>query len=730
MPRFYQALVLVFIFVTIFFGSVKSVEAVTIPYQITSGISAIPVVKGSVFFTKQITINFQGGKILLARNPDGTGATKVDDVIGMRVVRENGTLGLFTHRYASTTCSSLGTLGPSWINQFLPGINTVTVTLNDACGGYGGSEPIYLVNISAPDPTPLSTPTPTPTITPQPTVTPSPTPVPFLDLPWDYQSQGKTFTEAAMAMTAFFDHEYPLLSSSVAESTLDSAGTIIPFKGLPRFNGPYSRHDGYDYGKRSGAKINLPVLAAADGDATYVNSCAPCGNAIFIDHHNGYQTRYYHMQAEGLITNISNTPIHVIRGQQIGKIGATGNVSPSGDNGAHIHFMVVEDKNKDGNFSDNIPDGLTDPYGWQSKEEDPWPKFNFDYLGRNRSGNSSFYLWKNQIASTQGTLTPNGGTFETERVKIVFPSQATNEDIKMLLNSTPHTNDNNSLFSIGSTIEVEARNALNNLVTLFQKDFQIIFDFANFDLSSYKVDTMSIYSSQDGYNWQKEETQLDYQTKTATAQVNHLTRFALMAERADTLPPVTTAVMDGDRGIDNWFRSDVRLTLKSEDNEDGLGIYYTMYRILGGGEWEIYKGPLIFSLEGSHQIEFFSVDNDENTEAVQTIEFYIDKTSPTSAIKATPSMIWPPNNKIVNVHILANTLDDNLSKYDVSVVDEYDMVEPKVDLLDQTIQLLANRDGGDFDGREYIIKITAEDMAGNISESETRVLVPHDNDKK
>src|SRR5690606_28615597 len=34
---------------------------------------------------------------------------------------------------------------------------------------------------------------------------------PFLELPWDYESKNMSFTEAALAINAYFDHEYPLL---------------------------------------------------------------------------------------------------------------------------------------------------------------------------------------------------------------------------------------------------------------------------------------------------------------------------------------------------------------------------------------------------------------------------------------------------------------------------------------------------------------------------------------
>jgi len=101
--------------------------------------------------------------------------------------------------------------------------------------------------------------------------------------------------------------------------------------------------------------------------------------------------------------------VWITKGQKIGEVGATGHVIPGGEAGAHIHFMVVQDKNNDGSFDDNIPDGITDPFGWQSKEEDPWPNFSFSYLGQQRTGNKSFYLWTKKLSNLDTTLSSNGG---------------------------------------------------------------------------------------------------------------------------------------------------------------------------------------------------------------------------------------------------------------------------------------------------------------------------------
>lgn len=460
-------------------------------------------------------------------------------------------------------------------------------------------------------------------------ITPSP-PQPFLDLPWDYQGKGLTFTEAALAINSYFDHEYPLLSSSLNEPG-GKTNSIIFFRGgSQNFDLDYSSHDGYDYGDPAKVNIGDPVLAAADGIATYFN-CDACGNAILIDHGNGYQTRYYHIANEALIVNQPGQIISVTKGQQIGKVGATGNVIPPGDLGAHIHFMVVEDKNNDGNFDDNIPDGVTDPFGWQSTEADPWPNFNFFYSEENRTGNESFYLWTKAIANLSNQLTSNGGFFELERYKLEFPKDATNQNLTLEMQATPIAKPSNILESIGSTITITAKDASGNIVDTFQNFFTITIQFDGFDLSGYNVDTISIYSSEDGVNWIKEESTINFNEKTASAQIDHLSFFALMAERLDIVAPTTTAILTGTEGQSGWFRSDVQISLNAQDNSGGLGVDYTMYKV-DEGDWQQHTGMFNLTEEGSHKVDFYSADKDENIEEIKTVSFTIDKTVPEAQI--------------------------------------------------------------------------------------------------
>lgn len=603
-------------------------------YLITNGFfEPFPTrVNGFVYFYTYIGMIYKSGTVVLSSSPDGTGNITVGDMLDVNMTYPHQ--GQLQLKGYSNNCLSFQDIYPpqdithffkSYLNN---GIHSTLVRLQHWCLRPKTIGSLYLVNI-IPDPTPTPTPSPTPT------ATPIPTPVPFLELPWDYQSKGMTFIDAALSMSSHFDHEYPLLSGGTDEPS-DALATIISYQKNQRNNKlNYSSHDGYDYASNAKVKLGDSVLAVASGTARYVSSCSSCGNMILIDHGNGYQTRYLHLQKDGLITTNSAETVAVSARQPIGKVGFTGHVIPPGKDGAHIHISVFQDKNKNGSFDDNIPDGVTDPFGWNSTEPDPWEHYTFNYFGTQKTGNKSYYLWKHPIQETKGEISPEGGAFTTHKGTVMFPAGATDKLLDLNFGVTPVGDPGASLISVGAGYDVKAYDSIGNLVTNFLQPFHFVIDFLSYDLSNIKPETLSIYSSQDGTTWKKEQTTVDMAGKKATAEIDHLTQFALMGERLDTVAPITTASLNGLQGEENHFRSDVTVSLSAVDNEGGLGVEYTAIKVHTPDtdeDWNTYSEPLIFSSEGEYIIEYYSVDNDANSEEAKTLIFSIDKTIPEAEI--------------------------------------------------------------------------------------------------
>lgn len=486
---------------------------------------------------------------------------------------------------------------------------------------------------------PGPTPTPTPKPTAIPTPTPIPTPAPFLDLPWDYESKDMTFNDAALSITSYFDHQYPLLSAGLQEPG-QTDNSIVSFQGFPENAQPYSSHDGYDYANKARVHFGDSVLAAAAGWATYVNTCRACGNTIKIDHENGFQTRYFHMQYDGLVTTAPGQKVWVNDRQPIGKVGATGNVVPKNNSGAHIHFEVVHDKDKDGNFENNVPDGFVDPFGWEpyvqenKKNPDPWEHYAFTYFGKDRTGSKSNYLWKKKLLYIAETVTSSGGEYKTEDFSLRVDPGTFSGPTNLQMNHAPSQKASDSIWSIGPVMNITAQNLLGDAITILTKPVHLIwYPFRDADLARFKSGSFYLYSSKDGEEWTK-ETQVDpFMPGDITAAASHFTYFAIMGERKDIQAPKTSALLAGSRGKDNWYRSDVIISLNSEDKAeiDPAGVEYILYK-LDDNDWQTYTGPITISSIGSHTVSFYSGDKDGNVEDIQTQTFSIDKTAPEALI--------------------------------------------------------------------------------------------------
>ncbi len=119
----------------------------------------------------------------------------------------------------------------------------------------------------------------------------------------------------------------------------------------------------------------------------------------------------------------------------------------------------------------------------------------------------------------------------------------------------------------------------------------------------------------------------------------------------------------------------------------------------------------------------------------------LDTTPPTiTSASANPQVLWPPNQKMVDVTIVANASDNSGRPVALTAVvssnepqDDAagDWTQPKIDQNTGIIslQLLADR-SGKGSGRVYTITITATDSSGNSSTADVKIIVPHDQSKK
>ncbi|MBR6567861.1 MAG: M23 family metallopeptidase [Clostridia bacterium] len=132
-------------------------------------------------------------------------------------------------------------------------------------------------------------------------------------------------------------------SSPVYGGAVTSRGFTWPTRGAYSISSRYGYrnpgisgwgfHGGIDI-IRYGGSSGIPVVASASGTVvTAYSGWSGYGHTVVINHGNGFTTRYAHMQPGSICVRAGQ---YVYQGQQIGRIGSTGNST-----GPHLHFEVL-----------------------------------------------------------------------------------------------------------------------------------------------------------------------------------------------------------------------------------------------------------------------------------------------------------------------------------------------------------------------------------------------------
>lgn len=456
-------------------------------------------------------------------------------------------------------------------------------------------------------------------------------PLPFLDLPWDYKVSGKGFIQQAFNPESWFDHEYPLQDVGCCVQN------ALMYDGIER-KVAYRSHSGYDYARRNGIDYQTSVLAAAEGTATFIPETISegYGNLIKIDHGNGYQTWYGHLDPLNNIFATGAAELHVNKGDKIGEVGFTGNIFPKNKYGAHIHFSVFKDINSKNKFNDDYPYGLVDPLGWKpslkyAAKIDPWTL----YTNNVSSGAASFNLFIERTPPVRQFIKKeDGGIIVEDKTTISIPQETFPVDVVVELDKGPFESDMTSdLISLVPSVILTAKSLLGDLIEIFSLPVQISYNYSEADLTNIDQESIKLFRfNSDTGKWEPlTMVSHDQASKIITAETKHFSRFALMGKTKDTLAPTTEIVIQGEMGKDSWYHSAISAELKAKDNEGGLGVKDTIYT-LNGTNWFDYTEPLTIEDEGKYTITYQSRDNANNIEDQKSLTFHIDRKAPEAQI--------------------------------------------------------------------------------------------------
>lgn len=210
-----------------------------------------------------------------------------------------------------------------------------------------------------------------------------------------------------------------------------------------------------------------------------------------------------------------------------------------------------------------------------------------------------------------------------------------------------------------------------------------------------------------------------FQTPTrpiATYRNNYTIAAGRFAAPADTTPPTLSVSVSGTQGNDGWYTSDVTVTWTVDDPESAV--------TTTGCDTQ----TVTTDTDG---VTFTCTAESAGGTNSGSVTIKRDATAPViTSATPNPSVLWPPNHKMVPVSVTVASSEGVCTIGNVTVNEGTNQHEPDIEVTGPlTLNLRAEREGKG-QGRAYGIQVTCTDAAGNTSSTVTTVTVPHDQGKK
>lgn len=428
----------------------------------------------------------------------------------------------------------------------------------------------------------------------------------MLEIPWAYSDE----SELLDTITSYFDHEYPLLGYSYHKEETSSETTLnfLGIKeGIPEVY--YSSHNGIDFELPYGTHVKAP----AEGYATYTY-CTDCGHTIKIDHQNGYETTYMHLQLNEIYTT-NQIPKHIQQGTILGKIGLSGKTT-----GPHLHFGVIKDVDQDGVFLNDWPEGLIDPFGWQLKDlRDPWEYYVWNDVLGNHTGSKSEYLWKTKVSYVEQNI--RGVDYKevvnkNKKIQIAQnEKEITTVQILNYFKPNKETIPKNLAYIKNTAVLINLFDNFGNIIHEIQEPAIIEIDYGNLLNTNIIENSLNIYHWNEELNiWEVlERISIDTDKNIITAKTSKFSKFSVLGQVIDFDAPTTRLYINGIKNEGNWYIEPPEISFDTQEENTT-----TYFLIDGRNDWELYETPNILENEETYFIKFRSVDNANNWENIKS----------------------------------------------------------------------------------------------------------------
>lgn len=200
-------------------------------------------------------------------------------------------------------------------------------------------------------------------------------------------------------------------------------------------------------------------------------------------------------------------------------------------------------------------------------------------------------------------------------------------------------------------------------------------------------------------------------TYTCTVTNRGGTSSTSVTVQRDTTPPSIVPVVDGARHGD-WYTGDVTVAWTVSDDLSPIGSTNGCT-------------PATVTSDTAG-VTFTCTATSDGGTATQSVTVARDATPPTLACTATPSVLWPPNGKLVPVQVDVQ-VNDALSGgagFVLAAAPAEDAVGFAVGTADVTGSLVARK--AEHGGRTYTLTYVGQDAAGNTGACDVEIVVPHD----